>query len=364
MGVHAVRPAPRDRVATTPAASPRGAAGGPRAPPRPGCGPSGTPTRSSGGAWTRPRTNRTLWAMMGSSRPSAFAYTAAELAIRPWPARPHAAAHGFPIAACVLPHSRKSPPTRLPSMSRATRRMGNAASAGSSGDGPSRGRSIRARRARPARSGATVHRHRAAGSRDPRARSPPPGRRRSQAARSRPAPAPRQPVQQTAHDIEPVRAAVERQPGLEREVRRQLLHCGRGHVGQVPRTRGRSRLHVCGSRSAAMNTTRSATRVAHGVLAGQLERVLRRVDGDDEHRLVHRAAAAAPRTRLTAIAPVPVPMSATRSAGVPGGRGAAVSRRAISTIAASTSSSVSGRGMSARASVTKARPWNSRKPRM
>ena len=66
----------------------------------------------------------------------------------------------------------------------------------------------------------------------------------------------------------------------------------------------------------------------------------------------------------TPIAPVPVPTSTTRSAGAPGTRGVAVRRATISSIAASTRSSVSGRGMRARESVANASPWNSRKPRM
>ena len=62
----------------------------------------------------------------------------------------------------------------------------------------------------------------------------------------------------------------------------------------------------------------------------------------------------------------PVPTSQIRTAGaVPGGRGVPVSTsRGPARTARSTSSSVSGRGMSTRSSTENARPWNSRKPRM
>ena len=118
-----------------------------------------------------------------------------------------------------------------------------------------------------------------------------------------------------------------------------------------------------GSRSAATNTIRSAT-----PWPTAFSRASWRASVETSTAITSTWSSIfrrrSPARSEIAIAPVPVPTSATRNAGVPRARGVAVSRATISASAASTSSSVSGRGMSARASVANASPWNSRKPRM
>ena len=104
--------------------------------------------------------------------------------------------------------------------------------------------------------------------------------------------------------------------------------------------------------------------VTDRVLARQLQGLGRHVDRDDQHLLVHLPAAQGREQRDGDRARSPCRRPTTRSAGAPWGRGVAASRAVTSASAASTSSSVSGRGISARESVANASPWNSRKPRM
>ena len=196
--------------------------------------------------------------------------------------------------------------------------------------------------------------------------SPPPGRRRSRGAprRRRPAPpaAARRSRSITREAVGPAvegdGAARTRPPSGASAPRRS----GRtaGSRGRGPRGRASSP----GSRSAFTNVIRSPTACATAFSRASWSASSRRVGRRDVAPRRPSSAAGAARPTVTATAPLPTPTSTTRSGGEPAGRGAPMSRRTISSSASSTSFSVSGRGISARGSTPKARPWNSLTPRM
>ena len=137
-----------------------------------------------------------------------------------------------------------------------------------------------------------------------------------------------------------------------------------GTYGQVGahdrRTAARRRR---GRRSAVTNTIRSATPWPDGVLARELERVLRT---SIAITAPHRPSCAGAGRRAARRRWPPSRSRRRRSAGPARrwARGVPASRVPTSSTAASTRCSVSGRGMRARPSVANASPWNSRKPRM
>ena len=187
-----------------------------------------------------------------------------------------------------------------------------------------------------------------AGAAPPRARSRRPGRRRSRAApprrsRSRPAAG---------------RGAGAGRRG--RRARRRARSCGSyarsgarsgssplGTYGRFAHTTAYGGSTWYGRRSAATKTIRSAT-----PWPTAFSRASCRASSDTSIAITITCSAIFRRRSAastdTAIAPVPVPTSTTRSVGAPGGRGVAVEPVDDLRDRASTSSSVSGRGISAR----------------
>ena len=165
-----------------------------------------------------------------------------------------------------------------------------------------------------------------------------------------------QSLEQAADDLEAVRTAVEGDRRLERRRDRESgdrVAADVRQVGedQVVRVDDDRREEVGLEEAEAIGR-----RVTDRVLAGEVERLGRDVDGE------HGRPRPRPRRRrratisAMAIAPLPVPTSTIRTGGEPGGRAAEARRRITSASASSTRRSVSGRGMSARRSTVKARP--------
>ena len=158
----------------------------------------------------------------------------------------------------------------------------------------------------------------------------------------------RQSLEQPADDLEPVRPAVEGDDRLERRGDRQP---GDGVAADVRQVRDDDVVRIDDDRRQEVRLEeREAVgdRVTDRVLAGEVQRLGRDVDGDGRHLAGRRRRRRSATSSAMAIAPLPVPTSTIRIGGEPTGRAAAASRRITSASASSTSRSVSGRGMSAR----------------
>ena len=140
----------------------------------------------------------------------------------------------------------------------------------------------------------------------------------------------RQPREQPADDVEPVRSPVERRDRLERRGDREPGDRVAADVRQVGQDHVERATTTGGSRSASTNRDVVGHRVPDRVLARQIQGVRRDIRRERPGPRRAPDAGAGATTRATAIAPLPVPTSAMRIGGVPAGRAPAVSRRMTS----------------------------------